>query len=94
MNRLSGYRAILSENLPASVGVLARGQEEVILFSAAPPSTAFVITEPRMTSALWDCLQRAAGPSDQKQTPRRLERWLKAMDKAVKKAAKSKKRPD
>lgn len=94
MNRLSGYRAILSENLPASVGVLARGQEEVILFSAAPPSTAFVITEPRMTSALWDYLQRAAGPSDQKQTPRRLERWLKAMDKAMKKAAKSKKRPN
>ena len=47
-----------------------------------------------MTSALWDYLQRAAGPSDQKQTPRRLERWLKAMDKAMKKAAKSKKRPN
>ena len=91
MNRLSGYRAILSQSLPANVGVLARGREEVILFTSAPPSTAFAITEARLTSALWDYLQRAASPSDQKQTPRRLERWLKAMDKAARKAAKSKK---
>ena len=70
------YRVILSHSLPETVSLLARGQEEVLVFPSAPPSTVFALEEPRMTSALWDYLQRAAGPADKRNAERTLKTWL------------------
>ena len=77
------YRAVLSHSLPETVSLLARGREEVLVFPSAPPSTVFALAEPRMTSALWDFLQRAAGPSDRKRAERTLKAWLKKADRVL-----------
>lgn len=76
-----GYQVIFSQRLPGGVTLLARNRQEVLVFASAPPCTAFALTEPRMTSALWDYLTRAAGSMDQKASPRRLTAWLREMDR-------------
>lgn len=83
MQSYPNYRVILSHSLPETVSLLARGREEVLVFPSAPPSTVFALAEPRMTSALWDFLQRAAGPSDRKRAERTLKAWLKKADRVL-----------
>ena len=77
------YRVILSHSLPENVSLLARGREEVLVFPSAPPSTVFALAEPRMTSALWDYLQRAAGPADKRNAERTLKTWMTKADRIL-----------
>ncbi len=81
--RYPNYRAVPTHRLPASITILARNREEVLIFPSSPPTTVFALSEPRLSSALWDYLQRAMGPTDRKRTLRRLERWAEEMDKVL-----------
>ena len=74
------YRLIITDRLPANVCLMAAGQEEVLLFPAAPPTTVFDVTEPRMTAALWDHLQRAEAKSGQGAALTRLRLRLSALE--------------
>ncbi len=83
-----GYRAVLTERLPVTVGVLARNRDEVMVFPSGPPTTVFLLTEPRMTSALWDYLGRAAEPEDQAVSVQKLETWLSELENLTDRAGK------
>lgn len=89
LKTVPGYRAVFTDRIPATVSVLARNREVVMVFPSAPPTTVFVLTESRMVSALWDYLDRAAGPADQSAAVRKLEGWLNALDALTGKQGKS-----
>ena len=78
------YLILLSDRLPDNVGILAREREEILVFPAAPPSTVFALTEPRMTSALGDFIQRVQGKADRSAAIRRikarLDAWSRELD--------------
>lgn len=75
------YHVILSHTFPKTVTLLARSREEVLVLPSAPPTTAFSITEPRMASALWDYLQRAADTAARKNAVSELSQWIQALDR-------------
>jgi len=77
------YLILLSDRLPENVGILAREREEILLFPAAPPSTVFALTEPRMTAALSDYIQRAQGKADRSAAIRRIKARLNAWSKEL-----------
>ena len=77
---------LLTDRLPDALCLLA-GEQEVLVFSSAPSATVFALTEPRMTTALWDYLRRAQGRTDRQTALRKLKSRLVSLNKSLAKSS-------